>query len=178
MNGYYDGEEYLILREPDRRQAKRGMRTQPRYFEENFPCRHCGAMICTEPLMSGVQHRNHCPYCLWSLHVDLWQAGDRLSACRGGMRPIGLCLKQSRKKYVAESGELMLVHRCEFCGELSINRIAADDCTALIVSVYQSSLALSSGIQAELADQQIHLLGEHDEDLALLRLYGKEMKLQ
>jgi hypothetical protein len=178
MNGYYDGEEYLILRGPVQHREKRGTRTQPRYYESSFACRHCGAMVSANPLLSGVQHRNHCPYCLWSLHVDLVRAGDRLSACRGGMRPIGLTLKESRNKYHHRAGELMLAHRCALCNALSINRIAADDSTALIVSVYRSSLALSVVNQNELADQQIQLLGESEADLVMQRLYGKEVRLQ
>jgi hypothetical protein len=44
------------------------------------------------------------------------------------MAPVGLTLKKSRDKYARHTqGELMLVHRCQACGDLSINRIAADD---------------------------------------------------
>jgi hypothetical protein len=48
---------------------------------QEFKCGHCHAFVSMEPILSGVQNRNHCPYCLWSRHLDLYEAGDRLSAC-------------------------------------------------------------------------------------------------
>ncbi len=94
----------------------------------DFKCAHCHVFVSSAHLISGVNNRNHCPYCLWSCHLDLYAAGDRLSACKAPMRPIGLTMKTGRNKYQRESrGELMLVHQCTDCGTLSINRIAADD---------------------------------------------------
>jgi hypothetical protein len=83
--------------------------------------------VVADPFFSGVQHRNHCPYCLWSRHLDHEKAGDRLSACKAGMRPIGLTYKRTRKKYGDQRGEMMLVHLCLDCGKVSLNRVAADD---------------------------------------------------
>src|SRR5512139_2755149 len=94
----------------------------------DFRCLACGYLVSAQPVVSGVHNRNHCPYCLWSRHLDLYEAGDRLAACKAGMRPVGLTLKRSRDKYGGQAaGELMLVHQCSECGKLSINRIAADD---------------------------------------------------
>src|SRR5512147_2229255 len=94
----------------------------------DFRCAHCHALVSSAHLFSGVNNRNHCPYCLWSCHLDLFAAGDRLSACKAPMQPIGLTMKPGRNKYRPEAhGELMLVHACTGCGSLSINRIAADD---------------------------------------------------
>jgi RNHCP domain-containing protein len=107
----------------------------------DFKCGHCRAMVSSARFLSGVNNRNHCPYCLWSCHLDLYAAGDRLSACKGQMKPIGLTRKLGRNKYRRESGsELMLIHQCIDCGDLSINRIAADDDAATILDVFQSSL--------------------------------------
>ena len=94
----------------------------------DFRCAHCHNIVPAAHIVSGVNNRNHCPYCLWSFHLDLFVAGDRLSACKGQMRPIGLTMKKSRNKYQIKSrGELMLIHECIECRTLSINRIAADD---------------------------------------------------
>ena len=82
----------------------------------SFVCAHCGATI--SPPESGSEQRNHCPRCLWSLHVDL-RIGDRHSACRGLMEPVGIWTK--------ENGEWAVIHRCVSCGFLRANRIAADD---------------------------------------------------
>ncbi|NJM07872.1 RNHCP domain-containing protein [Candidatus Gracilibacteria bacterium] len=37
---------------------------------QDFVCLHCGLYIAFHPQIAGVQNRNHCPYCLWSRHVD------------------------------------------------------------------------------------------------------------
>jgi hypothetical protein len=125
------------------------MRTRASTFGD-FKCGHCHALVSSAHFLSGVNNRNHCPYCLWSCHLDLYAAGDRLSACKGQMRPIGLTLKPGRNKYGRQSGgELMLIHRCLDCGILSINRIAADDDAETILGVFRSSL-----------EDQIHTLCE------------------
>jgi hypothetical protein len=123
----------------------------------DFKCGHCHAIVSSAHFLSGVNNRNHCPYCLWSCHLDLYAAGDRLSACKGQMRPIGLTLKMGRNKYRREAGgELMLIHQCVDCGTLSINRIASDDDAATLVTVFHTSI-----------DQRIHGLCERHGILAL-----------
>ena len=67
---------------------------------------------------SGTRQRNHCPHCLWSSHVDI-TTGDRRSLCRGRMEPLSV--------HVDRKGEWSVVHRCEKCGYLRVNRIAGDD---------------------------------------------------
>src|SRR5271157_3828196 len=95
-------------------------------YISSFECLHCHASVGIASILAG--NRNHCPYCLWSKHVDLNRVGDRLSACKVGMLPIGLTLKRTLKKYCSgKGGELMLIHRCVACASLSINRMAADD---------------------------------------------------
>ncbi len=81
-----------------------------------FICLHCDATVA--PLESGIGRRNHCPRCLWSLHIDL-RPGDRRCGCRGQMEPVGIWTK--------ESGEWAIIHRCLKCGFLRTNRIAVDD---------------------------------------------------
>ena len=65
----------------------------------DFECGHCHQHVSAEPQQAGTRNRNHCPYCLWSKHVDLREAGDRLAACKGPMQPVGLTLKRGHKKY-------------------------------------------------------------------------------
>ena len=85
--------------------------------ERPFRCRHCKAMV--GPVPYGGKHRNHCPYCLYSRHVDGRVPGDRASACAGSMAPIGA--------FVRRNGEHAIVHRCLTCRFERYNRIAADD---------------------------------------------------
>ena len=72
-------------------------------------CAHCGKTV--EPL--GYTSRNHCPFCLWSLHVDI-MPGDRQNACRGRMRPIA-AEPDPRRGYI-------ITHECEACGARVRNR--------------------------------------------------------
>jgi hypothetical protein len=115
----------------------RGMREEA---EDGFTCRHCGAFVSSAISLAGVINRNHCPYCLWSRHLDLERPGDRMSACKALMRPVGLARKKVLKKYGEDRGELMLVHRCTECDRLSANRLAADDDVDMLLAVYQASL--------------------------------------
>ena len=63
----------------------------------------------------GYTSRNHCPFCLWSLHLDI-NPGDRACDCQGQMRPIKV-ETDPKKGYV-------ILHRCERCGEIHRNRAA------------------------------------------------------
>lgn len=79
--------------------------------DSGFVCAHCGREV--EPL--GYSSRNHCPFCLWSLHLDV-NPGDRAADCGGQMEPI-------RAETDARRG-FILVHRCTKCGEIRRNRAA------------------------------------------------------
>ncbi len=81
-----------------------------------FTCTRCRAQVPT--LSYGTRHRNHCPLCLWSRHVDD-EPGDRRCACRQAMEPVAI--------EVRLDGEWAIVHRCTGCGTLRTNRIAGDD---------------------------------------------------
>ena len=102
-------------RENKRRSFEKGYyKTHP--SEEPFTCKVCGKTVV--PTGAGTDHRNHCPYCLSSLHLDN-EPGDRAADCGGVMEPIAV--------WVRRDGEWALIHRCRICGALSSNRIAADD---------------------------------------------------
>ncbi|NUO56350.1 MAG: RNHCP domain-containing protein [Hamadaea sp.] len=67
----------------------------------------------------GTAHRNHCPHCLTSLHLDHRIPGDRRAGCRGAMAALSVTVKPD--------GEWLIIHHCQACGGLSANRIAGDD---------------------------------------------------
>jgi len=139
-----------------------------------FKCGHCLAFVSSAHELSGVNNRNHCPYCLWSCHLDLYAAGDRLSACKAGMRPIGLTMKSGRNKYRTESrGELMLIHECTECRAISINRIAADDDPSNIMAVFQESLAHQHQIKHVCNPLGIFPLNANDVEMIESQLYGQ-----
>ena len=139
---------------------------------DDFTCIHCKNLVSTNPRLSGVNNRNHCPYCLWSRHVDSKEAGDRRAACKGAMQPVGLTVKRVKNKYGSQQGELMLIHQCSECGKVSINRIAADDDNENILQVYRASFDMPPETAQGIADSGITLLGADDEDLVLTRLFG------
>ena len=100
------------------RKSRRG-----RHETQGFVCIQCRCEVPAPGAVGwgggiGTKHRNHCPLCLWSRHVDD-EVGDRGAACRGKMRPIAI--------EVRNDGEWAIVHRCEGCGVLRTNRIAGDD---------------------------------------------------
>jgi hypothetical protein len=100
---------------------------KPRFHgnKEEFRCRHCRMLIGPPP--SGGRQRNHCPFCLYSRHVDGTRPGDRASDCGGSMEPIG--------RFERHSGEVQIIHRCHDCGFERHNRIAADDDYALVLTL-------------------------------------------
>lgn len=67
----------------------------------------------------GTAHRNHCPRCLWSKHVDDDVPGDRDAPCGAAMEPIAITVR--------DGGEWVLIHRCRHCDQLRLNRTAGDD---------------------------------------------------
>ena len=79
--------------------------------DSGFTCAHCGKRA--EPL--GSSSRNHCPFCLWSLHVDV-NPGDRAADCGGEMEPIRV-EPDARRGYI-------IIHRCTRCGAIRRNRAA------------------------------------------------------
>lgn len=140
----------------------------------DFTCKHCGAYVSVQKAISGVLNRNHCPYCLCSRHVDLFKVGDRLCACKALMMPVGLTLKNSRDKYAHKhQGELMLVHRCLGCGDLSINRIAADDDPEKLMAVLECTSLDLLNLDDICQAQGITLLSGKDRYLMQSGLFGK-----
>ncbi len=95
-----------------------------------FICEHCSRTVSTAA--AGTEHRNHCPACLWSLHVDI-RPGDRRAGCRGGMEPLAICVRRD--------GEWAIIHRCTRCGAIRINRIAGDDSELALMSLAVKPLA-------------------------------------
>ena len=106
------------------------MRPRPPAEEAAFFCEHCHQAV--PGRAPGTEHRNHCPYCLWSVHVDM-KPGDRRSGCRGGMEPIAVSARND--------GEWSLVHRCQACGKVATNRIAGDDNELALLSLAVRPLA-------------------------------------
>jgi hypothetical protein len=92
------------------------MYVRHRRSPDTFRCRNCHLDVSLHA--PGTRHRNHCPSCLWSRHLDE-AAGDRAAGCAGSMEPIAVAVRAD--------GEWSLVHRCASCAAVRLNRIAGDD---------------------------------------------------
>lgn len=90
-------------------------------IDENFICENCNK----EVSKSNYTARDHCPYCLYSKHVDI-NPGDRLNTCHGLLEPIGI--EKFRDTY-------KIVYKCEKCKELHKNIMANDDNMDLIINL-------------------------------------------
>lgn len=82
-------------------------------LDEGFICENCGK----EVLKLKYTSRDHCPFCLFSKHVDI-NPGDRANLCQGLMKPIDL------EKF---NNTYKIVYKCCKCGEIHKNIMANDD---------------------------------------------------
>lgn len=86
---------------------------------EDFICENCGHKT------KGNGYTNHCPKCLYSLHVDI-NPGDREAVCHGLMKPISL---------VKKNKELKILQRCVRCGHERWNRVDKEDDVDVVISL-------------------------------------------
>ena len=98
---------------------------------ESFRCLQCRLDVSMRA--PGTAHRNHCPGCLTSRHVDDHRPGDRASDCSARMEAIAVSVRGD--------GEWVLIHRCTGCDALSANRSAGDDNPLLLVRLAVKPLA-------------------------------------
>jgi len=88
---------------------------------EDFVCENCGHKV------NGTGYTNHCPKCLFSKHVDI-NPGDRMSPCKGLMKPIGVEL---------EHDEYVILHECLKCGAKKRNKQQQEDDFDQIIKLSQ-----------------------------------------
>ena len=81
--------------------------------DNGFTCLNCGKYV--EPL--NYTSRDHCPYCLYSIHVDILP-GDRLNNCLGMLIPCGI------EKY---KNSFKILYKCSKCNQNTKNIMANDD---------------------------------------------------
>lgn len=90
-------------------------------IDEDFTCLNCHQVIDS----LGYTARDHCPHCLYSIHVDN-NPGDRLNECHGLLKPIKIeNFKNSYK----------IIYQCQKCGAIKKNIMARDDNFDLIIKL-------------------------------------------
>ena len=92
-------------------------------LDEGFICEKCEKKV--KPLI--YSSRDHCPYCLYSKHVDI-NPGDRNNECMGLLKPIEI--EKFKDTY-------KIVYKCEKCKEIHKNIIAKDDDMNEIIKISQ-----------------------------------------
>ena len=90
-------------------------------IDENFICENCGKNVSK----LGYTARDHCPYCLYSKHVDI-NPGDRACECGGLMKPIEIQQK---------NGNFVILHKCEKCGFERKNKVQENDDLNKIIEI-------------------------------------------
>ena len=91
-------------------------------IEEEVDCENFG----NHDSKLGYSCRDHCPYCLYSKHVDKMPR-DREEKCHGKLVPISI-ETHSKKGY-------MIIYKCEKCGSIRKNVMAEDDNMDLIIKL-------------------------------------------
>ena len=89
--------------------------------DESFTCENCHKEV--KPL--GYTARDHCPYCLYSKHVDI-NPGDRQNTCNGLLKPTGI------EKY---KDTYKILYKCETCHKDHKNIVATDDNMEKIIEI-------------------------------------------
>lgn len=90
-------------------------------IDEEFVCKNCGEKV--DKL--NYSARDHCPYCLYSKHVDI-NPGDRLNTCKGLLKPVGI------EKF---KDTFKILYTCEKCNQNHKNIMANDDNMDLIIEL-------------------------------------------
>lgn len=93
-------------------------------IDESFICEYCNKKV--EKL--NYTARDHCPYCLYSKHVDI-NPGDRQNNCHGLLKPIGI------EKY---KNTYKIIYKCSKCNKQHKNIIANDDDFNKIIEISKS----------------------------------------
>ena len=95
-------------------------------LDEDFICENCGKYV-NKLVYSS---RDHCPYCLYSKHVDI-NPGDRLNNCTGLLKPIGIEKHKDTYK---------ILYKCSQCGQTHKNIMARDDDINKIIEISKNEL--------------------------------------
>lgn len=90
-------------------------------IDEKFICENCENEV--EKL--GYSARDHCPYCLYSKHVDI-NPGDRANPCKGLLKPVGI--EKFKDTY-------KIIYECTKCHETHKNVMAIDDDFDIIIEL-------------------------------------------
>ncbi len=90
-------------------------------IDEEFICENCGRKVETLKYTA----RDHCPYCLYSKHVDI-NPGDRKNTCLGVLVPFSV--EKFKKGF-------KIIYKCQKCGQIKKNIMAIDDDMDMVIKL-------------------------------------------
>lgn len=90
-------------------------------IDEEFICENCKKHVSK----LNYTARDHCPYCLYSKHVDI-NPGDRKNNCKGLLEPIDI------EKF---KNSFKIIYKCKKCGKYHKNIISNDDNFDLLIKI-------------------------------------------
>lgn len=93
--------------------------------DEEFICENCHK----EVKKLNYTARDHCPYCLYSKHVDI-NPGDRQNPCQGLLKPISI--EKFKNTY-------KIIYKCQKCHKNHKNIMATDDDYNIIIELSRSN---------------------------------------
>ena len=94
--------------------------------DEEFICENCHKNV----NRLNYTARDHCPYCLYSKHVDI-TPGDRLNECKGLLEPVSI--EKFKDTY-------KIVYKCKECKQIHKNIMARDDDYNKIIELSKAEL--------------------------------------
>ena len=94
--------------------------------DEEFVCENCHKNV----NRLNYTARDHCPYCLYSKHVDI-TPGDRLNECKGLLEPVSI--EKFKDTY-------KIVYKCKKCKQIHKNIMARDDDYNKIIELSKTEL--------------------------------------
>lgn len=94
--------------------------------DEEFICENCHKNV----NRLNYTARDHCPYCLYSKHVDI-TPGDRLNECKGLLEPVSI--EKFKDTY-------KIVYKCKKCKQIHKNIMARDDDYNKIIELSKTEL--------------------------------------
>ncbi len=94
-------------------------------IDEEFVCDNCSKLVSK----LNYSARDHCPYCLYSKHVDIYP-GDRKNNCMGQLKPIGIEKHKNTYK---------IIYKCKNCKKTHKNIMAIDDNMNIIIELSKNN---------------------------------------
>ena len=141
---------------------------------DSFTCKVCGRLV--TPDAAGTDHRNHCPNCLSSLHVDIEpEEKKQILACRLPK----LCLQP-----LVENAILHAFNEITTGGRVTLKAFCTDGNLSIVVADNGSGMSpeqlkkLDASIHAEHVEEgKEHGIGLHNVNRRIQLLFGKEYGL-